>query len=53
MTKRGGRDAALFLCNPPSFRRTPESPFVIALKGRPVHSTGQRPVTALPINQAL
>ncbi len=27
--------------------------FVIALKGRPVHSTGQRPVTALPINQAL
>ncbi|MGI9337174.1 MAG: inverse autotransporter beta domain-containing protein, partial [Gammaproteobacteria bacterium] len=27
--------------------------YVIALKGRPVHSTGQRPVTALPINQAL
>ncbi len=27
--------------------------FVIALKGRPVHSTGQRPVTTFPIYQAL
>ncbi len=34
-------------------RNSGNSLYVIALKGHPVHSTGQRPVTALPINQAL
>ncbi|MGI9337871.1 MAG: hypothetical protein ACR2P4_05100, partial [Gammaproteobacteria bacterium] len=47
--KRGGNDEGGGNDKQPSFPRKRESPFAIALKGRPVHSTGQRPVTAFQL----